>query len=291
MIKLVVSDMDGTCLNRKSEISEYTKNILIQMQRQGVKLVLASGRTSNTLIPYSKQLDMAQYGGHLICANGVSVVDCTSEIEEINRQLNHEELVELFEFFMSQDTEIMAQQNYILHYHIPESLMACKREYRKLHQIEQDVPWTGGVHAPIRDHRTNYPTMIEINDSSKLPMQANKMVVWNEPERLEEIVQACKSKFNDRFCFHRTTPLWLECMPQGITKGNAIAVLQKQLGISPEETLVFGDGENDASMFAYGHAVAMQNSMDSVKELADEIGGHHNEDGVAKYIEKYVINQ
>ena len=59
---------------------------------------------------------------------------------------------------------------------------------------------------------------------------------------------------------------------------------------SEEETMAFGDGENDIPMIkAAGIGVAMENALDTVKEAADTITLNNDEDGVAAAIRKFIF--
>ena len=42
--KVLVLDLDGTLTNSKKKITDYTKKILLNLQKKGVHIVLASGR-------------------------------------------------------------------------------------------------------------------------------------------------------------------------------------------------------------------------------------------------------
>ena len=65
MIQMIVMDMDGTLLTSDNTISPKTKEMLLQVQKQGVRLVLASGRSYCKLLEYAKELQMDTYGGYL----------------------------------------------------------------------------------------------------------------------------------------------------------------------------------------------------------------------------------
>ena len=83
----------------------------------------------------------------------------------------------------------------------------------------------------------------------------------------------------------------LEINALGATKGEGILRLAKHLGIDPEATMGFGDGENDLSMMQKaGLGVAMANGEEIVKQAADHVTAHNDEDGVALAIEKFVLN-
>lgn len=66
MIKAIVMDMDGTLLNSKNQISEKTRQVLLEAQQQGITLILASGRSYTRLLKYARELEMDRYGGWLL---------------------------------------------------------------------------------------------------------------------------------------------------------------------------------------------------------------------------------
>ena len=62
------------------------------------------------------------------------------------------------------------------------------------------------------------------------------------------------------------------------------------MNISPDEIAAFGDGSNDTRMLeTVGMGVAMANAMPEVKEAADRLADSNDEEGVARFIEKYIL--
>ncbi|WP_249028961.1 HAD family hydrolase [Tannockella kyphosi] len=62
------------------------------------------------------------------------------------------------------------------------------------------------------------------------------------------------------------------------------------MNIPLDQILVFGDGENDLTMFdAVKYPIAMGNAMDNVKKAAYEVIKTNNEDGIACFLKKYNI--
>lgn len=59
--KLLVLDLDGTLTNNRKEITDRTRLSLIEAQKKGVKLVLASGRPTYGIVPLAEKLEMQQY--------------------------------------------------------------------------------------------------------------------------------------------------------------------------------------------------------------------------------------
>ena len=64
--KLLVLDLDGTLTNTKKEITPRNREILIQAQQQGTRLVLASGRPTYGIVPLANQLQMNQFEGYIL---------------------------------------------------------------------------------------------------------------------------------------------------------------------------------------------------------------------------------
>ena len=80
-LKAIVMDIDGTLLNKEKIISTRTKNKLIEAQKKGIKIVLASGRPTQGMLPLARELEMDTYEGFLISYNGSQVYDVkTKEI-------------------------------------------------------------------------------------------------------------------------------------------------------------------------------------------------------------------
>ncbi len=79
----------------------------------------------------------------------------------------------------------------------------------------------------------------------------------------------------------RWTELFCDIIPAQGGKGPGIRATLERYGLSPEETIAFGDGENDLSMFEVcGTAVAMGNAWDLVKERADYVTDDCDSDGI-----------
>lgn len=86
----------------------------------------------------------------------------------------------------------------------------------------------------------------------------------------------------------RWSPNFADVFPAGGGKDRGIEAVCRHLGIAREETIAFGDGENDISMLEYaGIGVAMGNSSERVKASADYVTGTVDEDGVRDAVEHF----
>lgn len=73
------------------------------------------------------------------------------------------------------------------------------------------------------------------------------------------------------------------------TKAHGVAKLFEILNLRKEETIGIGDGNNDTSLLlGCGLKIAMGNSVQEVKEIADYVAPDVSNDGVAHVIEKFV---
>ena len=74
-------------------------------------------------------------------------------------------------------------------------------------------------------------------------------------------------------------------VPQGVSKATGLAAGLKRLAVSPAETIVVGDDENDLAMLRVaGLRVAVANAIDAVKAEADIVLEKHNGEGLAAFI-------
>jgi Cof subfamily protein (haloacid dehalogenase superfamily) len=85
---------------------------------------------------------------------------------------------------------------------------------------------------------------------------------------------------------------YLEIVPNGLSKGNAIRQLCSLLNIPIENTIAAGDAVNDLSMIdAAGIGVAMQNAAEDIKAHADYVTKNdNNHDGVCEIINLFLLS-
>ena len=77
-----------------------------------------------------------------------------------------------------------------------------------------------------------------------------------------------------------------------VNKGTALKALSEQYNISPDEIMAIGDSINDTEMITFaGLGVAVENAHPNIKKIATHITSSNNQDGVAKAIEKFILNR
>ena len=83
---------------------------------------------------------------------------------------------------------------------------------------------------------------------------------------------------------------FFDIVNDNVNKGNAIKSLLKILNINKENSICFGDSINDIDMFnSVGTSVAMGNSIEKIKSIADYITDTNDNDGISKFCDKYIL--
>lgn len=291
MIKMIVMDMDGTLLNNESKLTPYTTETLIEAEKKGVRLVLSSGRSHITLKDFAKPLEMDKYDGYLICVNGLSRYKCADSSIHYLQKITKEDEDLLFNNFKDKDVEIMGVNDDYLYDYIPKGYLNEKLQYKKDNNLDISVN-TGGPKAIVHDQTKNKYRVYDVdNFDNNDPV--NKVIAAQKKDVLDKAIEQTPQEIKDAFTFNRTTPMWLEISPKGVSKGNNLKTLAEELNIGLDEIMVFGDGENDLSMLnIVDNSVCMLNGMDSVKAQVKYITDFDNDnDGVAKFVRKMILEK
>ena len=117
-------------------------------------------------------------------------------------------------------------------------------------------------------------------------------MIVDEPEKLEEIMQNIPQEFHDKYTIVKSAPFFLEFLNKKANKGNALKSLCENINLPIEQSIAVGDEENDQHMIKYaGLGVAMGNARQSIKEISDYITDTNDNHGVAKVIDKFILNK
>ncbi|MBR3328351.1 MAG: HAD family phosphatase [Atopobiaceae bacterium] len=273
MIKAILLDIDGTLTNDAKEITPRTRDALLAAQDNGAVLVLASGRANMGLTGFADVLNMKDHNGIFVCFNGAKAM---------NYQTG--------EVYFQQTLTVDQGKRVLDHMH---QFEVCpiydKGAYMYLENafftIERDgAPWSI---AEYEAHNNNYLLCEVTNNAEFLDWEVNKILVAGQPEYLQEHWQEMGAPFEGELSSMFTAPFYYEFTPLGVDKTKALSETFAKLGIAPEETIAFGDAQNDLSMLKWaGIGVAMGNAVDEVKEAANEITLSNNEDGIAVALQR-----
>ena len=253
MIKVVFFDVDGTLLSHSQNVvPESTRRALVQLRTAGVKVVAATGR-------FMKELERLpvhelEFDGYLTL-NGVLCLDEKKEkfYGDAIEGLNRESIVAMFE--QKDFPVLLIEEERMYINYVTEKVRKAQEE------VSSGIPrigeWTGG---------TIYQAVIYATEE--------------EEQALKERLPGCK------------ITRWNKNGVDMVSKtGGKVAGIQKYLEkyeINPEETMAFGDGENDMEMLKFVNiGIAMENASEVVKKSADYVTAHIDEDGVEKALKHF----
>lgn len=268
MYKLIAIDMDGTLLNDRHEVPEDVKYTLSEAKKQGIKIVLCSGRPIGGIQSYIKALNLNQEGDFAIAYNGALVQDTHTNEVVAELSLGHADLVKLYELSMELKT--------------PMHFFDTKGVYTP----NADISDYTVLEAYLSEIPLGYRQVSDIPTNISIP----KIMFVNHPDKLNRTIEELPKSLNKQYTIVQSAPYFLEFVHPSASKGNAVKMLAEQLGIKQEETMTIGDNGNDLSMIEYaGCGVAMGNAIPEVKAAADFQTRSNNESGVAYAIRKLAL--
>jgi len=113
-----------------------------------------------------------------------------------------------------------------------------------------------------------------------------KLVCVGDPSELDGVEARMRDRFAGRLHISKSLPFFLEFAAAGVTKGSGLDFLAARMGFTKEQTIAFGDGENDVELLEWaGYGVAVENAHDRVKAVADWVCPSASEEGVAQVLE------
>lgn len=264
---MLVLDLDGTLTNSRKELTEPTRKALIEIQEAGKKVVLASGRPINGIVPLAEKLELARFGGYMLSFNGARITQCSTGDIIYNRTLPAEVIRPIYDI---------------------------TRTFPGLDILTYDQDRIlSGIQANTYTEKESFINKMEIvqlpDFLDSLTFPVNKLLIPGEPSILEELMPLLQKKFHKLLNIYRSEPFFLEIMPQNIDKAYSLQKLLNSIGLTADSMICCGDGFNDISMIEYaGLGVAMENAQPIVKETADFITRSNDEDGILHVINTFL---
>lgn len=130
--------------------------------------------------------------------------------------------------------------------------------------------------------------VVRVEDLLKVEDDFIKISAYRKTD-IEGATEKIREKFGDQLKITISGDMWMDCMALGVNKGQAVQVLQESLGILPEETMVFGDQLNDIEMLGRAYySFAVGNARSEVKAAARFETDINVRDGVLKILKLLV---
>ena len=277
MYKLICIDMDGTLLNNKRKISKASKEALKAAHNMGVQIVITTGRIYCNAAYYS---DLIGVTSPVIAANGAIIREKDKEEPIYKRVVPQEVNLKILELcnkykvypnFQASNTIYGGNRliSLILYYFVYKT--KSKKHKVRIHGINSREKWN--------EILTIYEQEIikcEIYDRNKTKINEIKKALQDLGE-----IEVVSVGHNG-----------IDITSKNVCKGTAVKALADYYKIKREEVIAIGDNDNDIEMIEYaGLGVAMGNSKASIKDIADYVTATNDEDGVAKVINKFILNK
>lgn len=274
MKTLYISDMDGTLLQSDGTLSEYTKNKLNEFYSNGVAFAVATARSMISAMPL---LCEVHFRAPIVLMNGVFVYDT-----ENCKALKYHEI----------DNSILKNVLDCFYSHNLHPFMFLYGDDNKLSIKYTDFDNEGmknfyDMRVDMLDGRfTKTDNMAKV-ETGQHPVYIN---YFAPPEILDPVVEKLKAFRQIDFAYYKDSYSedWLvEIYSHTASKANGAKISAEIIGA--DYVTAFGDNLNDIIMLKSADcAVAVENAVDELKEIADIIIGNNNDDSVVKFIDEQI---
>lgn len=275
--KMICIDMDGTLLNGKRKISELSRATIKKAHDKGVEIVVTTGRLYNNAAYFSKLLGV---DSPVIAANGAIVIEQKTNEIIYECAIPKEECLSLL--------KILNEYKLAFHFHTTDTIY-CNNWFSRLatelymtkHEHDENLH----VHYHTIKKEDQWRRIFEKEDGK----MAKCIAFSFNKAKIKEVKEKLKGLSN--IVYFGSGNHSIEINLKNVSKGNAVQALIKKYNIKRDEVICIGDNENDISMIEFaGLGIAMGNAIDEVKNISDYITDTNRNEGVAKAIEKFVLN-
>jgi hypothetical protein len=269
-MELIVFDLDGTLLDSRGAVSDYTRETLAKLADLGVAYTVATGRTLHA----AREL-LAPHGFRLpqVYKNGVMIWDPATDLYSHSNFLTLGEAERVLGTVLEQGVTpfvfTLEPGNRHAIYHTP--LQS---------EIERRLAADFGKRTGVRvGPASELPADAEITNVSALgeagAIAAICSAIGAEPGLVAYAGNAWEGGEGR----------WIDIHHSNANKGAAVETLRQQLGAS--RVVCFGDSDNDLSMFARAdESYAPENAAEHVRQAASAVIGRHDEDGIARFLRR-----
>lgn len=246
MIKLIVSDIDGTLVeDGGNSLNPELFSTILKLKEQGIIFAAASGRhVASIEYLFTPIRDKIFYLGD----NG-AYVGCWGRNLFLTG-LDETLVPELMEDIKALGLDI---------------LVDCADCVYVDSKNEEYVRWLkDGYHFRMK----------QVEDVRQISEPVVKMSACRM-SGVQELAEPLIKKYGEKLKVTLSGNQWVDIMCPEVNKGNAVRLLQESLGILPEETMVFGDQLNDVEMmkqayYSFAVANARPETIAAARFLADE---------------------
>ncbi|MDH2924465.1 hypothetical protein EV693_106100 [Nicoletella semolina] len=259
--RAVISDLDGTLLNHKQHIGDFTVKTVERLAKKGLDIFIATGRSFVDVKQLMKNCSLEE--AILVTSNGARASTLTGQL--------------LYSNYIPED---IVNELFRLPF---ERTRVCLNSY-------QGDEWFINVDvAALRQYYEHSGFMYNVvNFERHHTNQAEKLFfIAQTIDDLLPIEQKIKQLFANQLQLTYSSPQCLEIMNYGVCKANTLSTLMNNKGYNLAHCIAFGDGLNDIEMLTQaGRGCIMENADPRLKQAlpSNEIIGNHKDEAVAYYL-------
>lgn len=266
MIKMVVTDIDGTILKKDFTVSNNVINTIKELTKKDIKVVLATGRMYCAALKIAKILDI---NTPLICYQGALIKNSCEDnktlyVDPVKPNLALEIL------------EVLKNKNIHTNLYLNDNLF-CEND----NEIIKDYTNKRLIPYSIVDNLLD----LDLNN------QVNKILAIDPDAKLiENLTNELQKQYKNSLYIVRSTKNFCEISSKNSNKGKAVKFLSNLFNIKKDEILAIGDEDNDIDLLKSAKIkIAMGNASEKLKQEANFITKSIEEDGFAFAVKKYCL--
>ena len=256
MVRIVFSDFDNTMMNYYSDknyFDNYQISVLKKVCNSGIKFCIVTGRSVSFFEQFPNLLEVIDY---IIGSNGACVYDVKNKKFIFQQVIDNEILNQLLDY------SIKNNHSFLL------NCLDKRYQYGEWNRVKGE--------KYIKDGEYNCEQIVVSFD------EKYKEDIIMFLEYLSHIIVSNVTNWGNKYS--------IDINDDKVSKGNSVKWLCKKLNIDKKDSIAFGDGENDISMFqVVGKSVSMENASDSIKKLTDDVALNYKQYGIYKYIENNIL--
>jgi Cof subfamily protein (haloacid dehalogenase superfamily) len=264
VIKLLLSDVDGTLVRSDKSLSERAVDAVRALHDTGIHFAITSGRPPRGMEmlvePLSLVTPLSAFNGGLVVEPGMDVIE--------EHTIPDEAVDSVLELLASFGLSVWV--------------------YRGADWLVLDPE---GPHVAREAHTVQFrPTVVEAFEG--LTHVAKIVGVSDDHDTVAEAAQATRAALGEHVSAWRSQPYYLDVTHPEANKGSVARFLAARYGLDVDEIATIGDMPNDVLMFAHsGLSIAMGNASDEVQKAARRVTASNDEDGFAHAVHRYVLNE
>jgi Cof subfamily protein (haloacid dehalogenase superfamily) len=271
-ISAVCTDIDGTLLDSRRELSVRTIRAVGRITNAGIPLILASSRMPGAMRHLQEQLGIL--GQPMICFNGGYVIMDKGDSSS----------TAIFESVTIPLTICAAIGRLVEGTSIHLSLYTEDEWFAPA--IDQ---WTQREETITKVNATIMPFDLVMNRWNAAGLGAHKVMCMGDEQQIANLYADLQQMLSDKLHVYKSRPTYLEIAPKSVSKATALELIMKErFDTDLQNVMAFGDNYNDVDLIRNsGLGIAVGNAIQEVKDVAKETTLNSKEDGVAIAIEKY----